>query len=166
MRFTLGRIAAGLALAAAVAGSSCLYSTTPPKPSGSGTETVDPNAAVLTGTVQLYDRTDHHLRNMPGWAVRASWYVRGTPPRLDHVDVVVSGGSGVYEVRRSDPDVVAVEIQGRLCGIDLEGMDCCLGDNPCNRPECTSIWTTPVRVDIAPGGRERRTVTVPCDHAP
>jgi hypothetical protein len=167
MRRNLSRIAAALVLPPLVAGSSCWFSTTPPKPTA-GSENEDPSAAVVTGNVQLFDRTDHHSRIMPGWSVMASWYTRsgsGTP-RLVQRDVTQSSGAGVYEVRFTDPYLVAVDIQGRLCAVDLDGMDCCIGDNPCNRPECTTIWTTPIRINLGPGARERRTVIVACDHVP
>lgn len=169
MRRISRNLAAGFVLALALAGSSCWFSTTPPKPSGSGPDNEDPSAAVVTGSVQFFDRTDHHTRSAPGWLVQASWYVSGgggDPLRLDHREVTYSNSSAVYEIRYVHPKVVAVDVQARICVVDLDGMDCCLSDPPCSKPECTSIWSSAKRVLVGPGGRTQQSLIVACDQVP
>jgi hypothetical protein len=168
MRFASRNILRGLTIVGFSGISACLFSTNPPKPSSSGgTGSSDPNAAVVIGQVQFYDRTDHHTRNMPDWVVRADWYVRtGDGSRLEQSSVVRSNPSGVYEVQFSDPYLVRVEIRALVCTYNVNDADCCLDMPPCNHPICTQAWIAPVQVTLGPGSRERATLTVPCDHVP
>jgi hypothetical protein len=147
----------------------CWFSSTSPKPGPSTSEQGDPSAAVVTGLVQLFDRTDHHRRTMPGWAVKASWYVRsgsGNPLKLEYTDVVVSGRDGVYEVRWSHPRLAAVDLQGRICEFDPTDLECCIDDPPCNRPACKNAWTPASRLEVTTGSRQSLTLTVGCNHVP
>jgi hypothetical protein len=158
----------GLVIAGLMVTGACLFSTNPPKPrSTSGSGSSDPNAAIVTGAVQFYDRTDHHTRNMPDWVVRADWYIRtGTGLRHVQSSVVRSNPSGVYEVQFSDPALVQVVLQAVICNFNVNDVDCCLDLPPCTNSVCAQLWITPVSLQIGPGSRQQRTLTVPCDHVP
>jgi len=158
----------GLAMTGLAATSGCLFSTNPPKPNSTpGSGGIDPNTTTVTGAVQFYDRTDHHTRNMPGWVVRADWYIHtGSGVRLEGRSMVRSNISGVYEVQFSDPAVAQVELRALICTYNENDADCCLGDPPCTLPVCTNMWIPAVLLRIGPGSREQKTLTVPCDHVP
>ena len=158
-----------IAAVAALALPACWYSTTRPKPSSTGTNGgLDPQTVEVTGLVQLFDRSDHHLRTMPGWTVQASLYVRnprGGAPVFSTQQILQSGSDGVFRVRFTAADAAAVDLRGRSCDFDPDTQDCCLQEPPCAPSNC-AIWATVSRVSVVPGQSTQGDVTVGCDHVP
>jgi hypothetical protein len=105
---------------------------------------------------------------MPGWIVRADWYVRdgSSGSRLGGRSVVRSNPSGVYEVQFSDPYLVGVDLRAVICTYNENDADCCLGEPPCSQPICSQMWIPTVHLTLGAGTRAQRTLTVPCDHVP
>jgi hypothetical protein len=148
--------------------SACLFSSNPTKPSAPGPE-IDPDAAIVTGVVQLFDRTDGHISIAPDWLVRADWYIDvgdAEPPRFVARQLVRSGPDGAYDVRYTHPHAIAVVLTARVCTVDPQELECCLHEPPCDLPECTTVWITPAQIDAKLGTHERHTLRVGCAHAP
>lgn len=145
----------------------CLFSTTPPKPRDEPGSDDDPDLAVVTGLVQLYDRTDNHYRSMPGWPVKVEWFSRDLDhegrPLLLKKRVVYSEGAGVYSAALSNPRIGSVRVRAFLCIERSPDLECCLDDDPCQNCE---VWRPPVTISTAPGERLQKDLVVPCDHVP
>jgi hypothetical protein len=151
---------------------SCLFSTTPPETKQPDTGTPPPPAdvAAVGGSVQFYDRTDHHYQVAPGRMIFVKWFIP---------DPQVSGGlkllirtqaaanrSAAYRAEYRDSRIRAAEVFSYLCEYNPADIpDCCLDEVPCR--ECpTQIYTTVRRVNVLPGQFVQQDVIVPCDHAP
>ena len=158
-----------LALAAA---SSCLFSTTPPRPESPPGENTNPNLTVITGLVRHRDRDGRYV-SMPGRMVHAQW-LGPDPASPGHflpltTSIVRSGNGGSYRVQVTDSRLVAVELKALRCEYDPDNpdpnTDCCLETPPC--PEgCLAIWRVPKRVTAHPGDRLQQDMIVPCDYLP
>lgn len=151
-------------------GTSCLFETTAPKPRpGSGDSDVNPDAAIVTGLVQIYDRQDRDVTPGREWYLSVTWY-RADTNRDGQLEVLSrtitrSGLDGVYRIEYESPLVVRVEVAPRMCVVDFEAMECCLGNPPCNGTPC-AIWLPAVGVNVHQGERLQRNLTVRCDFVP
>jgi hypothetical protein len=166
MRQAISRCVLALPLLLA---SACLFSTTPPERQTPDPVPIDPDLIVVTGVVQLFDRTDGHTRAAVDWTVRATWYkpdpLRPGQYSVEQRSVVHSGNGGSYEVSLSSREVVAVEIQAVTCEFDPALSNCCVDVPPCVGPQC-QIWTAARRLNVAPGMQLQQHLVVRCEHVP
>lgn len=144
----------------------CLFETTPPKRQGPPNEPPgNPNAAVVTGLVQLRDRADGRLSTAPGWTVLVNWYRRDTTgdgqPDIVGNAVIPADHAGVYHASNTASDIVRVAVAARLCTLP-EIPACCLEEFPCNVPQCTALWTVLRPRDVTPGAQVQQNLVVNC----